>query len=57
MPERVVVRGRLFADGIWLTHLLWGCLTLPFLAVGLWACWMSTTGAKAAGALAFLGVL
>ena len=57
MPERVVVRGRLFADGMWLTHLLWGLFTLPFMAAGLWACWMSTTGAKAAGALAFLGVL
>ncbi len=57
VPERVVVRGRLFADGMWLTHLLWGLLTLPFMVVGLWASWMSTTGTKAAGGLAFLGVL
>lgn len=59
MSERVVVRGRFFADGMWLTHLLWACMTLPFLAIGLCACWVSIAGTKGTGTLGslFLGVL
>ena len=57
VSERAVFRGRLIADGMWLTHLLWGSLTLPFVGGGFWACWMSTKGVDAAGALAFVGLL
>lgn len=57
MSQRVVFRGRFIADGMWLTHLTWGVLTLPFIVGGLWACWMSTTQVAVAGALAFMGLL
>ena len=57
MSERVVFRGRFIADGMWLTHLTWGVLTLPFIGGGLWACWMSTGQVAAAGALALVGLL
>ena len=57
MSERAAFRGRLIADGMWLTHLLWGSLTLPSIGGGFWACWMSTERAGSAGALAFVGLL
>ena len=57
MSGRAVFRGRLTADGMWVTHLLWGFLTLPFIGGGFWACWVSTKRAGVAGALAFVGLL
>jgi len=53
----VVFRGRLMADGVWLTHVIWGTWALGCLGFGLWLCWLATRGVRASAAAAFTGLL
>ena len=45
MGGRRVFRGRLVADGMWMTHLLWAIWTLGCLAPGVWLCRLAATAA------------
>jgi fatty acid desaturase len=60
MRGRRVFRGRLVADGMWMTHLLWAAWTLGCLAPGVWFCRLAATAAGRAQASfgpLFVGVL
>jgi hypothetical protein len=45
MRDRRVFRGRLVADEMWATHLIWGAWSLGCLAPGFWLCRLAATAA------------